>query len=189
MKAKTNNSTVFPAIRAAAAWVPLVVARAFWLVMLVGHAPALLSVGAKLAQSPTDAALGLKFVFLFVSTLFFCYKLAGYRVFNIHPTPRVLMTFGLIVVLLHTGIILDPTQAAQFAGWTSLFDPVLLLSLGLCAVVAILALTRSIHGACFLDPFTPARPVALEPLWVPVRTAPVSSVSRRGPPSRTSIQG
>lgn len=167
----------------------MVVARAFWLVMLLGHAPALVSVSQKLAAAPADLSLWFKFAFLLGSTVFFCFKLAGYRFTHIHPTPRVLLTFGLIIVLLHTGVILSPSESMHFAGWATLIDPILLASLGVGLAAAILSILRRAARSLVLDLNSPIQPFEFATIQIPARVAVLSAITHRGPPSRTSIQG
>lgn len=83
------------------------VIRSFWAVMLAGHAPALGAVSSRLFTEGFTLALGLKFLFLLGSVLYFTLKLAGFRFIKHEPSWNHLAVYFLIICLLHVGVIVE----------------------------------------------------------------------------------
>jgi hypothetical protein len=162
------------------------VSKAFWMVMLVGHAPALGAALSRLLQDSASGYLWFKFIYILASSIYFALKLAGFRLLKHNPSWRQLLVYCLVVALLHTGVVLDQGILAPFDG-TQLAHLMGHFFLLASSVALFFVLRRRAVGRAMND--TEPQPcLAWSPAdlrsRIPLSRVDVhSSLLRRGPPS------
>lgn len=97
-------------------WGMGLVSKAFWMVMLIGHAPALGAALSRLVQDSSSGYLWFKFIYILASSIYFALKLAGFRLLKHNPSWRHVLVYCLVVALLHTGVVLERGFLAPFDG-------------------------------------------------------------------------
>ncbi len=163
------------------------VARSFWAVMLVGHLPALIVAQNRLFEATPDPLEIVRFILLLLSVVYFTLKLLGFRFWKLDPSWDRIVIYCLVVLLLHSGVIIDTKipLGQSGLGWVNLVSPFLVVLTGT-------ALTIVIHQHTQLKGILIPIPVARQNLSRDILNPPslrewrdlfISSLSRRGPPT------
>jgi hypothetical protein len=150
--------------------IPRALARSLWLVVLLVHAPALLSGWATLLGDGGGLARLGGFVALNVSALFFILKICEVRLLEIRCDARSLAVFGVAIVLLHVHLGPGAALAAQLPQQTPLAAGVLVM----LTLTPVQRMLESWLSAAPARRSRPARvllagtPVADQPRWAQV---------------------
>jgi hypothetical protein len=129
----------------------------FWGVMLVGHIPALITASERLWLGDVSAGSIFKYLFILVSVIYFCLKLAGFRFWKIDPSWSRLIVYSLVILLLHTGVIVEMGLPLTASGSEVL--------LRLTPVILVLSLAAFLN---LLEPPSGVRRIRL-PALVPIK--------------------
>lgn len=88
-----------------------IASRAIWLVMFLGHIPALIAVAARLADAPQFAD-GFRLLLLAASQVFFLFKIIDVAWLRFPTSRSFWIRFIVIVALLHAGAVWDADWSA-----------------------------------------------------------------------------
>lgn len=160
--------------------------RSFWAVMLVGHLPALMVSQARLYEAPPEPTGILKFTFLILSVVYFSLKLLGFRFWRIDPSWDRMVVYCLVVLLLHSGVVvdMDVPLGQSGLGWVHLISPFLVV-LGGAALLGMIyqhsQRLRALVPVPIVSPHLAHYPDNAPP--IPMRREIfASTLQRRGPP-------